>query len=113
NSALISVAYPGAPGGRPAQGVVGDIRALPAPPGAQVLVGGQPASLVDLLSSLRDRLPWMVLLVAVTTMVLLFLAFGSVLLPIKALVMNVVSIGASFGAVVWVFQDGHFSNLLG
>jgi RND superfamily putative drug exporter len=55
----------------------------------------------------------MALLVAASTMVLLFLAFGSVLLPIKALLMNVVSIGASFGAVVWVFQDGHLSNVLG
>jgi trehalose monomycolate/heme transporter len=113
NNALISVAYPGAPGGRAAQRIVTDVRNLPAPQGAQVLVGGQPADLVDLLSSLRDRLPWMALLVAASTMVLLFLAFGSVLLPIKALVMNVVSIGASFGAVVWVFQDGHLSNVLG
>jgi uncharacterized membrane protein YdfJ with MMPL/SSD domain len=112
-STLISVSYPGAPGGRDAQDVVTAVRDLPAPPGAEVLVGGQPANLVDLLTSLRHRLPWMALLVALSTMVLLFLAFGSVLLPLKALMMNVVSIGASFGAVVWVFQDGHFADLLG
>jgi len=46
-------------------------------------------------------------------MVLLFLAFGSLLLPIKAVLMNIVSIGASFGVVVWVFQDGHLAGLLG
>jgi RND superfamily putative drug exporter len=55
----------------------------------------------------------MALLVAGMTIVLLFLAFGSVVLPLKAVAMNVVSIGASFGAVVWVFQDGHLAGLLG
>jgi len=55
----------------------------------------------------------MALLVAVSTFVLLFLAFGSVVLPFKAILMNVVSIGASFGAVVWAFQDGHLAGLLG
>ena len=46
-------------------------------------------------------------------LVLLFLAFGSVVLPLKAIVMNVLSIGASFGVVVWIFQDGHLAGLLG
>jgi RND superfamily putative drug exporter len=44
---------------------------------------------------------------------LLFLAFGSVVLPVKAIIMNIISIGASFGVVVWIFQDGHLSNWLG
>src|SRR5690606_4883 len=77
-----------------------------------VLVGGTTASHVDLLDSLRERLPWMLLLIVTTILVLLFLAFGSVVLPIKAVLMNVISIGASFGVVVWVFQDGHFAELL-
>ena len=55
----------------------------------------------------------MALLIAVSTFVLLFFAFGSVVLPIKAMLMNIVSIGASFGVVVWVFQDGHLADLLG
>src|SRR2546430_16501091 len=55
----------------------------------------------------------MALLGAVTTMVLLFVAFGSVVLPVKAVLMNLVSIGASFGVVVWVFQDGHLAGWLG
>ena len=50
---------------------------------------------------------------ASATLVLLFFAFGSVLLPIKAVLMNLVSIGASFGVVVWVFQDGHLADFLG
>ena len=67
--------------------------------------------LTDLLESLGALLPWMALMVVATTFVLLFLAFGSIV-PIKALVMNVLSIGASFGALVWIFQDGHLSGFL-
>jgi uncharacterized membrane protein YdfJ with MMPL/SSD domain len=99
--------------GEQARDLVGAIRALPAPNGGTVLVGGRAANDRDLLESLATRLPWMALIMAAATFVLLFLAFGSVLLPIKAVVMNLVSIGASFGVVVWIFQDGHFANLLG
>jgi trehalose monomycolate/heme transporter len=113
DSAMIAVRYAGTSASPVGQRVVADIRALPAPPGATVLVGGSAAQLHDLLDSLRTRLPWMALLVAGMTIVLLFLAFGSVVLPLKAIAMNVVSIGASFGAVVWVFQDGHLAGLLG
>ena len=77
-----------------------------------LLVGGRAATDLDLLDSLGDRLPWMALIMAAATMILLFLAFGSVLLPIKAVLMNLVSIGASFGVVVWIFQQGHFESLL-
>jgi RND superfamily putative drug exporter len=112
-SAMIAVRYAGTSASPVGQRVVADIRALPAPPGATVLVGGSAAELGDLLDSLRTRLPWMALLVAGVTVLLLFLAFGSVVLPLKAIAMNVVSIGASFGAVVWVFQDGHLAGFLG
>ena len=91
-----------------AREVVREIRAL-AP---DALVGGRAAIDQDLLESLAERLPWMALIMAVATIVLLFLAFGSVLLPIKAVLMNLVSIGASFGVVVWIFQDGHLEGLL-
>jgi trehalose monomycolate/heme transporter len=110
---VIAVSYEGDSGGPTARGVVADIRDLPKPAGTEVLVGGRAADLADLLASLAQRLPWMALLVAGTTFILLFLAFGSVVLPIKAVLMNVVSIGASFGAVVWAFQDGHLAGLLG
>ncbi len=96
-----------------ARKIVEDVRALPAPAGAEVLVGGNTAELVDLLDSLGSRLPWMALLVALVTFVLLFVAFGSVVLPLKAIAMNVLSLGAAFGVVVWIFQDGHFADLLG
>jgi trehalose monomycolate/heme transporter len=95
-----------------ARQVVRDIRGLAPPPGASVLVGGRSATFADLLDSLAGRLPWMALLVAITTFVLLFLSFGSVVLPIKAMLMNVLSLSATFGALVWIFQEGHLSGLL-
>src|SRR5690606_8327484 len=111
-STLLTVTYQGEPTGKLAQDAVRALRELPPPPGAEVLVGGRTAMDVDLMDSLASRLPWMALIMASATLVLLFLAFGSVVLPLKAVLMNMVSIGASFGVVVWIFQDGHFSELL-
>ena len=105
---LITVTTDAEPTSETARGIVQDIRDLD--PG--LLVGGRPAIDLDLLNSLADRLLWMALIMAAATMVLLFLAFGSILLPIKAVLMNAVSIGASFGVVVWIFQQGHFEGLL-
>ncbi len=68
---------------------------------------------MDELASLSATLPWMALVMAGATFLLLFLAFGSVVLPVKAIVMNVLSLSATFGVVVWIFQDGHLSGLLG
>jgi uncharacterized membrane protein YdfJ with MMPL/SSD domain len=67
---------------------------------------------VDELSSLGQVLPWMALVVALATFVLLFLAFGSVVLPVKAIAMNVLSLSVMYGVVVWIFQEGHLSGLL-
>ncbi|MGK5522445.1 MMPL family transporter [Micromonospora sp. URMC 107] len=112
-STLLTVTYPGEPTGDAAHDVVRALRDLPPPADAEVLVGGRPGVDLDLIDGLADRLPWMALLMAAATLVLLFLAFGSVVLPVKAVLMNLVSIGASFGVVVWIFQDGHFADLLG
>jgi trehalose monomycolate/heme transporter len=95
-----------------ARHLVTEVRDTSAPPGATVLVGGQTAGLVDELSSLGATLPWMALLVGLSTFVLMFLAFGSVVLPLKAIVMNVLSLSATFGVIVWIFQWGHLSRLL-
>ena len=92
--------------------IVSSIRNIPPPPHSAVLVGGATAQLVDLLSSLGATLPWMVLLTCLATFVLLFLAFGSVVLPVKAIVMNVLSLSATFGVIVWIFQWGHLSGPL-
>ncbi len=112
-SSLVSITYVGEPTSEEARHVVEAVRALPAPAGAEVLVGGRPAADLDQIASLASRLGWMALYVGVVTFLLLFLAFGSVVLPLKAIVMNIISIGASFGVVVWVFQDGHLADWLG
>jgi len=95
-----------------ARAVVGRVRAVAPPAGARAYVGGQTAQLADALSSLTRTLPWMALIMAGATFILLFLAFGSVVLPVKAIVMNLLSLTATFGAVVWIFQYGHLSGLL-
>lgn len=76
------------------------------------LVGGFPAQFVDTKDALLRRIPLAAGLIAVTTFVLLFLMFGSVLVPLKALFINVLSLSATFGAIVWVFQEGHLSGPL-
>jgi RND superfamily putative drug exporter len=112
-ASIVLVNYLGQSTTSQARDIVTALRALPAPAGARVSVTGRSAFDLDALSAIGRGLPWMALYVAVVTFVLLFLAFGSVVLPIKAIVMNVISIGASFGVVIWVFQDGHLSGLLG
>jgi RND superfamily putative drug exporter len=111
-TARVAIGHRGDPLTSDARALVGTLRALPAPAGARVLIGGQTAVLTDLLDSLGRLLPWMALLVVATSFVLLFLAFGSIVLPLKAVVMNVLSLGASFGALVWIFQEGHLSGFL-
>jgi putative drug exporter of the RND superfamily len=91
--------------------LVSAVRAVPAP--ATALVGGPAAELVDSLHSMNSRLPWVFGIVAVSAAVLLFLLTGSVLLPLKALVLNTLSLSATFGALVWGFQDGHLRGWVG
>lgn len=95
-----------------ARALVEELRAVPVPAGTEALVGGSSAQFVDLLDSLGATLPWMAVLIVVTMLVLLFLAFGSLVLPVKAVLVNAISVTASFGVVVWVFQDGHLADLL-
>jgi RND superfamily putative drug exporter len=92
------------------EALVHDIRDADAP--WDVLVTGQSASLIDTNQSLFDRLPWALGLVAAITAVLLFMMFGSVVIPAKAIVLNVLSLSATFGAMVWIFQEGHLSGPL-
>jgi RND superfamily putative drug exporter len=75
-------------------------------------VAGEPAALVDGKDSMFSRLPLALAIIAGITFVLLFLMFGSVLVPIKALALNLLSLTATFGAMVWIFQDGHLSGFL-
>src|SRR5712691_5518132 len=111
--ARVDLRYSAGPMSSQARSIVGQVRDVAPPAGARVYVGGTTAELVDELSSLGATLPWMALVVVLATFVLLFLAFGSVVLPVKAIVMNVLSLSATFGVIVWIFQDGHLSGLLG
>jgi trehalose monomycolate/heme transporter len=110
--ARVTGRYDASPDSAQARAIVARVRAVPPPAGARAYVGGQTAQLADELSSLGRTLPWMGLVVAATTFVLLFLAFGSVVLPVKAIVMNALSLTAMYGVVVWIFADGHLAGLL-
>ncbi|MFB4320039.1 MMPL family transporter [Actinomadura sp. 21ATH] len=111
----ISVTHKYDPMAKQAQDLVKRLRALDLTKGdypMHIDVGGSTASQMDLMSSLLRTLPMMAVAVGIATFVLLFMFFGSIVLPLKAIVMNVLSIGASFGAIVWGFQYGHLAGLL-
>ncbi|MFN8081191.1 MAG: MMPL family transporter [Kineosporiaceae bacterium] len=99
------------PYSRDAQQLVDRVRALPAP--GERLVGGPTARFVDVNTTIGARLPLVALVMVLSTFVLIFLFTGSVVLPLKALATTVAGIGAVLGAMVWVFQQGHGSELLG
>jgi RND superfamily putative drug exporter len=110
--ARIDLRYRADPLSAAARQIVQRVRAVQPPAGAVADVGGQTAQLVDELASLSATVPWMALVMAAATFVLLFLAFGSIVLPVKAIAMNLLSLSATFGVVVWIFQQGHLSGLL-
>lgn len=99
------------PGGDAAVDVVREVRALDAP--FERWVVGQAASQIDFTDALVDRAPLALTVVAVATLLLLFLMTGSVVIPVKALLTNTLSILASLGVLVWAFQDGHLGGVLG
>ncbi|MEU5894968.1 MMPL family transporter [Streptomyces venezuelae] len=96
-----------------AKDLVGKVRATAPPAGTHPLVGGGDAELVDSNDSIAGRLPLAVGLIVVTTFMLLFLFTGSVVQPLRALVLNAVSLGATIGVMTWIFQDGNLSGVLG
>jgi uncharacterized membrane protein YdfJ with MMPL/SSD domain len=89
-----------------------EIRDLPVPAGSELLVGGAAAHFVDLQDSLKSHAPIALAIVIVATLIVLFLMTGSVVLPIKQLVMNALNLSAVFGILVFVFQDGRLEGLL-
>ena len=93
-----------------AEQLVKDVRSTPAP--FEVSVTGTSAQLVDSKESVFSRVPLAGGLIAVVTFTVLFLMFGSLVVPLKAVVLNLLSLSATFGAMVWVFQDGRMSELL-
>ncbi|HEX4903705.1 MAG TPA: MMPL family transporter [Acidimicrobiales bacterium] len=111
DSMLVSVVPDHEPNSATGEAFVASIRDVDAPfDGTQVT--GMSAQLVDSKAALLGRMPLALAIIAGITFVLLFLLFGSVLVPLKALVLNVLSLSATFGAMVWIFQDGNLSDVL-
>jgi uncharacterized membrane protein YdfJ with MMPL/SSD domain len=111
DSSLIAVAPVQRPLTSTTRRLVKDIRAIRTP--FYMGVAGQTASFVDLEHSLSAHVPVVLTIVIVSTLVILFLMTGSVVLPVKAVVMNFLSLSAMLGILVWIFQDGHLQGLLG
>lgn len=100
-----------APSSAAGQQLVHDVRSTPSPFAVQVT--GDAATLVDTKQSIGNRLPWAAVIIVLVTLIVLFLFTGSVFVPIKALLINIVSLSAVFGVIVLIFQYGHLSWLLG
>jgi RND superfamily putative drug exporter len=107
---VIDVLPEGPAQGPIAEDVVQALRDLDA--GAPSQVGGPAAMLIDQRDSLYERLPYAIAVIVVATFVLLFMLTGSVLIPLKAIVMNLLSLTATFGVLVWGFQQGNLSGVL-
>jgi RND superfamily putative drug exporter len=95
-----------------ARGAVEEVRAVDAPAQTSFLVGGLSAGQRDFISTVYGKAPLAVAFVLVVTYLVLLLTFRSVLLPLKAVIVNILSLSASFGAIVFVFQDGNLSGIL-
>ncbi|MFM9456424.1 MMPL family transporter [Streptomyces europaeiscabiei] len=108
--AYFTVQPKGEPVDEGAQRLVDDIRTMDAP--FDTSVTGTAAVLVDTKAAIGDGLPWALSFIAIVTLILVFLLTGSVLIPLQAVLLNALSLTAMFGALVWVFQDGHLSGLL-
>ncbi|MFE5589825.1 MMPL family transporter [Streptomyces sp. NPDC056549] len=110
-SAYFTVVPDGETVGAGAQRVVGELRAAEAP--FTTTVTGPAAVLVDSKDAIGDRLPWAAGIIVLVTLLLVFLLTGSVVVPVQAVLLNALSLTAMFGAVVWVFQEGHLAGFLG
>ena len=110
--ALLRTVTESSPYTEEARDTVGEVRAIEPPDGVSFLVGGLPAGQRDFISSLYGNAPLAVAFVLGVTYLVLFLTFRSFFIPLKAVIVNVLSLTASFGAMVWVFQDGNLSGIL-
>jgi RND superfamily putative drug exporter len=94
------------------EALVQAIRNTSPPAGLHILVDGSTAGVIDYVNTLYGAFPLALLIVALVTFIVLALLFRSLVLPLKAIIMNILSIAASYGALVFIFQEGHFSNIL-
>ncbi|MFD6451148.1 MMPL family transporter [Nocardia sp. NPDC060220] len=88
------------------------LRGIELPDGVQMLVGGVPTIQKDSIDALLERIPWMIALVLLVTTLLMFLTFGSLILPIKAALMSALGLGSTLGILTVIFIDGHGASLL-
>jgi RND superfamily putative drug exporter len=95
-----------------AQNLIDRLRAIPAP-AEGTLIGGQAAIFTDSQNGISENLPSVLLWLIIATLIILFLFTGSVVLPVKAVILNVLSLAATLGVLVWVFQDGNAMWLVG
>ncbi|MGO4756431.1 MMPL family transporter, partial [Streptomyces sp. 2MCAF27] len=109
----ISVVSSLTPKSEAAESLVKQVRSVTPPQGTHPLVGGNDAVLVDAKESIADKLPLAVALIVLTTFLLLFLFTGSIVQPLRALALNLISLAATLGVMTWIFQDGNFSSALG
>jgi putative drug exporter of the RND superfamily len=108
----LSVVGAADPRSNTAKDLVRTVRDLPGPDGVRVYVGGDTAELIDTTHAIGIRLPLAGLLIVLTTFIVLFLFTGSVVQPVRSLVLNAVTLAATGGLLVWIFQEGHLSGLL-
>ncbi|QOW31996.1 MMPL family transporter [Nocardia seriolae] len=94
------------------EATVDSLRSMEVPDSAEVLVTGQPVLMMDSLQSLMSRMPWMIVIVLLVTTILMFLTFGSLVLPLKAALMSALGLGSTLGILTWIFIDGHGASLL-
>jgi len=113
HAALLVVSTPLRPESEEARSLVRTIRTSHPPLDATLLVTGQTAFDLDFIDVLARSAPVVTGFIVIVTYVVLFFLLGSILLPLKAVIMNFLSITASYGALVWIFQDGHFAGWLG
>jgi RND superfamily putative drug exporter len=111
DAVLFKVRYDLDPFSADARQLIEDSRAIDVA-GADLYITGGASDRVDMLEAIGEGLPYMLGYIVIVTMIVLFLAFGSILLPLKAVLMNAVSLGAALGVVVWIFQEGNLSGLL-
>ena len=95
----------------PSEAQLDSLHAVPGPAGQHVEMTGTAQTNRDSVDAITSRLPLVLGLIAVVMLVLLFLLTGSIVMPLKALVLNILSLTAAFGAMVWIFQDGHLGAL--
>jgi uncharacterized membrane protein YdfJ with MMPL/SSD domain len=110
--ARVSLGYSMDPMSVEARTMVENLRAVAPPSGSTASFTGMPASRVDIVDMVVSRMPWMALFVTAVSFIVMFLAFGSVVLPLKSVLLNLLSLSASFGAIKLIFQDGWLSGAL-